>query len=296
MNTDHLRAFVTLAEVGSINKAAKRLFLTPRAVKYALDTLEAETGFTLFTRTHAGLELTAPGATFAEYVTKALDLINEGLSCTADVAPDGRRIIDAPFMRIPLKDPFFFRAFSAFREAHPDIDVKFRQVDSFVGEHFDVINGFADVAHTRAVAHPLTTLPLSCFVAAGHPLADKDCVSIEELAPYDLLVPVPELVGYMDERTRLFLGSKGDSIERIAPKHVDSEFYPWCIERQRVALVMGEWPRYDDSSGLQSIRIAGGWFRNCIFTQEHPTSAVVTYVEFMQAFYAEGNASPSGCC
>ena len=290
MNTSHLQAFITLAEAGSFSRAARRLFLTPPAVKYALDALESETGLTLFVRTHAGLELTSAGIVFADYATRILALADEGISRAANSSPDGRQRIDAPWMWAPLRDPCFHRAFAAFRKEHPDIDVRFKRVDSLIGEHFDAINGYADIAHTRAVGHLLSMLPLCCVVAGSHPLANEPSVAIEDLAPYDLLVPNQELIERMDERTQLFLGTREKTLKRMDFTTRSSEFYTWCIEQNRAVLVIGAWSRTDDTFGLQYIPIDGASFENCVFTQEHPSNAVEAYVDFMRAFYSGENA------
>lgn len=70
MNTDYLRTLITLKETGSFRKAADLLYLTPPAVKHALDSLEAETNLTLFNRSHTGLAITESGTVLAEYAEK----------------------------------------------------------------------------------------------------------------------------------------------------------------------------------------------------------------------------------
>ena len=294
MNTGHLQTFVTLAEVGSFNGAARRLFLTPPAVKYALDALETETGLTLFVRTHAGLELTDSGRVFSEYAARIIALINEGISRATEAIADSRQRIDAPWMGMPMQDARFHRAFAAFKKAYPAIDVQLRRVDSFVGEHYDVINGFADVTHTHAIGHALCRMPLCCVVVDDHPLADRESVAVEDLAPYELLVPMGELVDRMDERTRAFLASKKDSLVPMEPGCIESDFYSWCLERGRAVLAIGEPLSSGGHMGLRRIPVDGASFEYCIFTQECPTAAVTTYVEFMQAFYAAEGAGLGG--
>lgn len=55
MDYGELGAFATVYECGSINKGAKRLYISPQGLSKALARLEAELGCPLFERTHQGL-------------------------------------------------------------------------------------------------------------------------------------------------------------------------------------------------------------------------------------------------
>ena len=51
--------FSTIAHEGSFARAAEQLHLTPSAISHSVATMEAECGFPLFTRTKAGVTMTA---------------------------------------------------------------------------------------------------------------------------------------------------------------------------------------------------------------------------------------------
>ena len=53
--------FFTVAHEGSFARTAEQLHLTPSAISHAVATMEAECGFPLFTRTKAGVTMTANG-------------------------------------------------------------------------------------------------------------------------------------------------------------------------------------------------------------------------------------------
>lgn len=61
-------------------------------------------------------------------------------------------------------------------------------------------------------------------------------------------------------------------------------------EEAKAAIAIGMWPRKNDSLSLDSIPLEGATFKNCMYTQKNPTSAVVTFVEFMQRFYQESQS------
>ena len=56
-----LETFIVVADMGSFNKAAEALYITPPAVIKQINLLEKDLGLKLFNRTHRGLALTEAG-------------------------------------------------------------------------------------------------------------------------------------------------------------------------------------------------------------------------------------------
>jgi DNA-binding transcriptional LysR family regulator len=75
-----IRAFATLAELGSFSAAAATMNLNVSTVTRKLDTLEAQLSARLVDRTTRTVNLTEAGQTFLPYVTQALLLIDGGVS------------------------------------------------------------------------------------------------------------------------------------------------------------------------------------------------------------------------
>jgi DNA-binding transcriptional LysR family regulator len=75
-----LRAFLAVAETGSVRAAAQRLVVTESAVSAAVSALTAEVGVPLAERQGRGLRLTAAGRTYAGYVRTILGLQEEALA------------------------------------------------------------------------------------------------------------------------------------------------------------------------------------------------------------------------
>lgn len=67
MTLQQLRYVITIAETGSLGKAAERLFVSQPSLSGALKDLEKELGMPLFTRTSKGMVLTAEGDRFLPY-------------------------------------------------------------------------------------------------------------------------------------------------------------------------------------------------------------------------------------
>ncbi len=85
MDLKQLAAVVTVADAGSVTKAARLLHLVQPAVTRQIRTLEDELGVTLFERTRHGMVLTAAGD---KLVARARRAINEVERARAELRPD----------------------------------------------------------------------------------------------------------------------------------------------------------------------------------------------------------------
>ncbi|NEC25331.1 LysR family transcriptional regulator [Streptomyces sp. SID8111] len=72
MDFKQLRALITVAEAGSVTRAAELLHLVQPAVTRQIRALEHELGVALFERTRQGMRLTAAGTTMVERARRAL--------------------------------------------------------------------------------------------------------------------------------------------------------------------------------------------------------------------------------
>ena len=82
MQIQQLTYFVTVAEQGSINKAAERLFVTQPNLSKAISNLESELNVHIFDRTNKGVVLTDDGKKLYQYartILSQMELI-QGLS------------------------------------------------------------------------------------------------------------------------------------------------------------------------------------------------------------------------
>lgn len=114
MYNPQLDTFLCVAESGSFNKAAEKLYISPPAVIKQINLLEESLGVQLFVRTHRGLVLTEAGKSFvqdARYIiqyckdsmTRARNAMQEsgsviriGTSADGAVAAAARRMSGCP--------------------------------------------------------------------------------------------------------------------------------------------------------------------------------------------------------
>ena len=73
MTLQQLIYAVTVAEEGSINKAAQNLFISQSSLSQSLMKLEEEISLTIFRRTNRGIEKTPEGEEFLTYARQIVD-------------------------------------------------------------------------------------------------------------------------------------------------------------------------------------------------------------------------------
>lgn len=76
MRIQQLEYLEKIVEAGSINEAAKRLFLTQPSLSNTVKELENEMGIQIFQRSSGGISLTAEGREFMTYSKQILDQVN----------------------------------------------------------------------------------------------------------------------------------------------------------------------------------------------------------------------------
>ncbi|RGK44771.1 LysR family transcriptional regulator [Ligilactobacillus ruminis] len=76
MRIQQLEYLEKIVEAGSINEAAKRLFLTQPSLSNAVKELKNEMGIQIFQRSSGGISLTAEGREFMTYSKQILDQVN----------------------------------------------------------------------------------------------------------------------------------------------------------------------------------------------------------------------------
>lgn len=232
-----LRAFCTIAKLGTLSRAAEALFLSQPSISLQLSALEKELGARLIERRRRRVALTREGQALYDI---ALPLV-EGL----DNLDHQFRTLNAGFVGSELHIaagsstiqyllPSLVRAF---REQQPGIKLQLHnvtgkdglallrsdEVDFAIGSMLDVPN---DLGYEPVYSYdPMLILPLD------HPLAVKSEIRLEDLSPYGLILPPQRLTTY-----RLV-----DLIfqQRRVPYHVAIEVGGWEVIKQYVAMGLG---------------------------------------------------------
>lgn len=186
----HLRSFLIVAEELHFGRAAERLHVAQPPLSQQIRRLEEELGAELFDRTKRPIRLTQAGAAFLEDAQLAVHHTENALERGRRAAQGevGQLAIGATTWAQEAIVPATLREF---RARAPNVGLELSspgptiQVDALRKEQLDV--GFVAFARwligSRVLeVEPLLEEPMVAIVAAGHPLARRPEVSIDELA------------------------------------------------------------------------------------------------------------------
>jgi len=123
MTTDaRLRAFVAVAETGSVRAAAQRLVVTESAVSAAVAALTRDVGAPLLERQGRGLRLTASGQIYAGYARTILGLHAEALAAVRGEAHSGHGQVRLAAVTT-AGEHVLPTVLASFRAEHPGIEL-----------------------------------------------------------------------------------------------------------------------------------------------------------------------------
>jgi DNA-binding transcriptional LysR family regulator len=177
-------AFVTVVNLGSLQKAADRLGISSATISRRLTALETDLGVRLVERTTRSLRVTDLGRAFHDQCVRGLDTLTDAgdLVASNQARVTGTVRISAP----PNLGPLLLSAIAKVRSAHPDVHVILVETERRLDHHSDDIDLFVrggEVSDDRLVARRLATYPhvLVCskeyVAAAGAPARPEDLES-----------------------------------------------------------------------------------------------------------------------
>ncbi len=188
-----LRAFLVAADELHFGRAGERLLISPSRVSQLIRKLETRVGSPLFERSTRRVELTSIGAHLYEDLTRVYDDLCISLQRAQSAASglDGKVLVG---YLTHCDDTAFNRLVSQFRRRFPACEVATLDV---TGTDYNetVRSGAVDVLLGRFPTDPPSGLAQGPVmsqehwvlgVAREHPLADRDVVSVEELADYGI--------------------------------------------------------------------------------------------------------------
>lgn len=123
INFDLYYIFYTVANNGSISKAAENLYITQPAVTLQIKKLEEQLGISLFTRTKHGVKLTEEGQVLYDYVKKGIESIINGENALTNL-----KNLDSGIIRIGASTTVCRHVvmpyLEIFHEKYPNIEIQ----------------------------------------------------------------------------------------------------------------------------------------------------------------------------
>lgn len=195
MDTQHLQAFVAIAETGSFSAAAARLHLTQPAVSKRIAILEEQLTSPLFDRIGRQVSLTQAGLSLLPKAKNILQEVAAAQRAIADLNGEVRgKLSIATSHHVGLHHlPPYLRDFS---KAYPEVKLDLHFLDSEQAYH-EILQGRFDLAvitlaqdEDAHVAMDMIWEDQLRFVAAkNHPLAQAKQLDLTDLMAYQAIMP-----------------------------------------------------------------------------------------------------------
>ncbi|MEV4427789.1 LysR family transcriptional regulator [Streptomyces sp. R-07] len=224
----HLRVLCTIAEAGSLTRAAASLGMTQPGLSTQLRRIEAMLGGVLFTRGQAGVVATPFGELVLDRARAVLPGIDGLMTDTARMV---RRMSACDHVRVgSVGAPLLGQLVLAVKAVLPDAQVSTRcqhspvtLLDELAADRLEaaVLGDHPDqrLPHRDGVVlQPVITEPVFALLPSSHPLARREEVPLAALVDEDWVVPRPD-----GDRTREYWWSVCAAAERrpYAPYEAD---------------------------------------------------------------------------
>ena len=197
MNITHMKYAYEVAKVGSLSKAAEKLFVAVPNLSRSIKELEADLGITIFDRSVKGMRLTPDGEEFVQYARRILRQIGEMEQLYKGTLQKKQHFsISVP------RASYIAEAFAEFSKSLTDDDAElfYKETNSQrtiknILEHdyklgilryaapYDVY--FKTMLAEKNLSHELVTeFTYRLVISKEHPLAAAEEVTFDDLRPY----------------------------------------------------------------------------------------------------------------
>jgi len=200
MTLQQLNDVIAIAETGSFNRAAERLYISQPSLTSAIKELEKELGLILFNRSGKGATLTAEGVNFLPYARSVIMQYRNLLDAYGKAGPRRER-----FAVSTQHYSFAVEAFSLLTDAYDlaEYDFAIREtrtqqvIDDTAAGRSEIgilyLSDFNRKVITKMLNenglsfHHLIDCRAYVYLWRGHPLAERKSIAFDDLAPYPCL-------------------------------------------------------------------------------------------------------------
>ncbi len=206
-----LETFIVVADLGSFNKAAEALYITPPAVTKQINLLEKDLGLKLFIRTHRGLALTEAGKSLYKDAKYIIQYCKESVERAKKAMQEKDNIIRIGTSPMTPAAPLV-REWSRIQKKYPDIKLQMipymnsqesaREILKNLGTNIDIVAGIFDETMLKlrqCAGMELSRQRICCAVSVNHRLAEKDVLTFQDLYGENFLMMHRGWSNYVDE-------------------------------------------------------------------------------------------------
>lgn len=247
-----LETFLCVAEAGSFNKAAERLYISPPAVIKQINLLEESLDLQLFVRTHRGLQLTEAGKSLQQDTRYVIQYCKDSVTRARNAMQESTDVIrigtspmtpaqvlvelwpqlqqDCPTTKFQLV-PFDNTLENA------------REILANLGQNIDVVAGVFDETMLnlrKCDGLEISREPICCAVSIHHPLARKDKLTVQDLYGEKLMLMHREWSHYVD-MLRDDLWKNHPQIQIVDFDFYDVSVFNQCENNSCVLMAVEKW-------------------------------------------------------
>lgn len=211
MYNTQLETFLMVADQGSFNRAAEALYISAPAVTKQINLLENSLGLQLFVRTHRGLTLTEAGKSLYKDSRYIIQYCKESVERAQKAMQEKDQVIRIGTSPMTPAQPLV-AAWNQAQAKIPGLKLQMipfmnsqenaREILKNLGVNIDVVAGIFDdtmLKLRQCAGLELSRQPICCAVAAGHRLAQKECLTIQDLYGENFLMMHRGWSNYVDE-------------------------------------------------------------------------------------------------
>ena len=183
MDLSSLIYFKTIAETGSLSKAAQELFISQPALSTSISKLEAEIGVKLFDRSKRRIKLNRAGEEYYKKIIQALNEISQAKHNAVAAAEDSAAVISlAAFSYVS-----FSTIIQPFLQLRPDCKFRLWQFDndhvleSLLNYDIDFCLTCTPIISPHVECHHILVQKLFLTVPPNHPLSTKRYINLQDV-------------------------------------------------------------------------------------------------------------------
>ena len=211
MYNPQLDTFLCVAESGSFNKAAERLFISPPAMIKQINLLEENLELQLFVRTHRGLQLTKAGQSLYQDTKYIIQYCKDSVTRARNAMQETENIIrigTSPMTPAQVLVEMWpqlqkYCPTTKFQLIPFDNTLEnAREILGNLGQHIDVVAGVFDETMLnlrRCDGLELSKEPICVAVSIHHRLAQKDRLTVQDLYGERLMLMHRDWSHYVDQ-------------------------------------------------------------------------------------------------
>ena len=200
MTIQQLQYVIAIAEAGSMNKAAERLYVSQPTLTGAIKDLEKEVGFSIFYRGGRGVTLTPDGSDLIPYAKAVLQQY-ERLQERIGGAKDRKRKFGVSTQHYSFAVKAFVELVREYDTARYEFAIRETRTKDVIADVAEMrseigilyLSDFNRAAIQKLLRssdlefHPLINCDTYVYLWKGHPLAEREVIRFEDLREYPCL-------------------------------------------------------------------------------------------------------------